>query len=624
MIVCYINGKPAVPTLQSSIKLTRENPFVKSKDSYTYDITFPMSIPENRLVFGPLNRLDTTKSRRKYDDCILMADNVTVIRGVGTVTSVTQTEVKLQILSGGSSLRYRSDFERVYIDRITYPSVPAKYQTNCTSHGGVIPGVINVDSEVRNKGYIGDRSLAVFMPVWDASNDRMANELLMLYTFGADWPQEQTVVYGLINRAVQPNFMMVVRRVLEHMGYTVAENAYDTAPWNELVICSARQTAIIAKALPHWTVQRFLDEFRYLFNAVLVFDETVKEVRILRADQAAERGTVTYETGEEFTSNYDEDGLEYLSLSNIRYKLSGYSDIQLEVPDDVIQNFDIREFDSSGAMVQAFDGMTEQQKLTTLMVDPGGYCYGHEAVDAQGKKTGSIELKRFGQFTKIIRDSQSDNDIELSICPVGFEEKTFNIYASQLVGSSFIRRSTDAIEVHTVLPVVDNSEVLPEDGAVVEDTDERPYVTIEDVVEAGISAKAEEDEDETIMELMWAVGANQHPIHGTDNVLPLRIPGCGVDWRMGPVFCQKSLALSHASGYPYIGQFHGNALKVNCGGSVDGNDELCIPFLCDGIPDPTLVYNFNGKRYLCSKIEVVVTGDGIDRMKTGYFYEMLE
>ena len=147
MIVCYIDGKQAVPTISSSIRLTRENPYIKEKDSYTYDITFPLDILENRMVFGAMNRLDTTKRNRTFSDCQLVADNVTVIRGTGTVTSVSTSEIKLQILSGGSSVRYRSEFDKVYIDRINnYPAVASKYQPNVTRKAHVVSAAIDVDS----------------------------------------------------------------------------------------------------------------------------------------------------------------------------------------------------------------------------------------------------------------------------------------------------------------------------------------------------------------------------------------------------------------------------------------------------------------------------------------------
>lgn len=612
MIVCYINGKKAVPAIQGSIKLTRENPYIKSKDSYTYDITFPMDIAENRMAFGTLNRLDTSRRVRKYDDCRLIVGNTTVICGVGTVTSVSRTELKLQILSGNSSLRYRSEFDQVYIDRIAYPDVPAKYQVICTRKK-VMTATIDVDSEVREKGYIGDIQTAVFMPVWDASNNRMANEIIIQE--GApvvDWPQEENITYRMVNRAVQPNLIYVLHKVLEHMGYTVTGDDYDVSPWNELVIASARQTAIIAKALPHWSVSKLLDEFRSLFNATFFFDETAGEVRIVRADSIDTVGTVSYEAEDEFSSNYDEDGLEFLGSSNIKYNLSGHSDDVLEVPDDVLQNFDIREYGSVNELIADFNTMTDQQKLTTLMVDPGGYVYGVEATDDNGRKTGDIDLKRFGVFTKLVRDSSSDNNVELDICPVGFAEHDFKIYTVQY----------DSIEVRATLPTVDNSEVLPEEGTTEDDEYERPYVTIEDVVEAGMDANQENEEESALMELMWVAGTCQHPVNGT-NVLPLRIPACATDYRIGPVYLARSLALSHAGTVPCVGQFHGGALNINARGTVDGNDEQLIRFLCDGIPDPSLVYIFKGKRYLCSKVENNITDDGIDRMKNGYFYEII-
>lgn len=618
MIQCYIDGHVAIPSLASDIKLTRENPYIKSKDSYTFDITFPMDIAENRLVFGPVNRIGTSKRRRKYDDCILTADNVTVIRGVGTVTSVTRSELKLQILAGSSSLRYRSDFEGIFIDRISYPQVAGKYLQNAVRRNYKVRNVIDVDSEVRNKNYIGDIQTAVFMPTWDASNSCMANEIVVM-GIPEDWRTEDGVTYGLVNRAVQPNLMMVLRTVMQHMGYTVKENAYDVSPWNELVICSARRTAIIAKALPHWSAARFLDEFRKLFNAVFLFDDNDKTVRVLRADSVEQSQTVSYEVEDEFQSNYDEDGLEYLGLSNIRYKLSGLSDDEVEVPDDVVGNFDIQEYDSHSAMATAFDNMTEEQKLTTLMVEPRGYFYGSDEVDASGAKTGNIVLKDFGAFTKLIRDSTTGNDVELSICPVAFARQEYLIHAFHLISHTHI-------DVKAVLPTIENVDVLPEDDEDVqstEDTEERPYVTIEDVVEAGISSRREQEEEETTMQLMWVARFSCYPVNGI-NVLGIRLPACGNDFHSTPAPINMTMRLSHAGNYPFVGQFHGRSLHINCGGSIDGNDEQCIRFLCDGIPDPAKIYVFDSKRYLCSKIEVQITAEGIDRLKTGYFYEMLE
>lgn len=55
---------------------------------------------------------------------------------------------------------------------------------------------------------------------------------------------------------------------------------------------------------------------------------------------------------------------------------------------------------------------------------------------------------------------------------------------------------------------------------------------------------------------------------------------------------------------------------------IDKNNPITIKFITDDIPDPSKIYVFN-KRYICEKVEMNVTDDGIDKEKTGYFYEIL-
>lgn len=129
MIQCYINNTPGYPDIQSEIKVTKENPFVANGDSFTMDVIFPMSVPENAALFGNLHRMDVSKRIQVFDDCQLYADNLLLIRGSGRVTEVTETTVKLQILGGYNNIRYQSAFQKVFIDRIdNYPRVADKYR----------------------------------------------------------------------------------------------------------------------------------------------------------------------------------------------------------------------------------------------------------------------------------------------------------------------------------------------------------------------------------------------------------------------------------------------------------------------------------------------------------------
>ena len=55
---------------------------------------------------------------------------------------------------------------------------------------------------------------------------------------------------------------------------------------------------ILKYALPHWKIQTFLEEFRKLFNATYVFDETGKTVKIVRADSVTGNEVTNYEASE--------------------------------------------------------------------------------------------------------------------------------------------------------------------------------------------------------------------------------------------------------------------------------------------------------------------------------------
>lgn len=599
MTLCYIDGHEAVPTLRDSIRLTRENPYIKDRDAYTYDITFPLDIFANRRIFGALGRIDTTKRTRKFDDCMLVTDNITVIRGVGTVTTITRDEVKLQILAGASSVHYRADFDSIYIDRIAYPAVSPTYSrgyVNGTT--GRKADLFDVTAEIADKGYVGVAGQYVFMPVWDDSHDHMANRI----AYDGDGRQYMQQL------AVQPNFMLVLRTVLRHMGYTVTANVYDTAPWNSLYVCSAHQTTRMAGALPHWTVATFIDEVRRLFNATFIFDENDKTVRILRADSMADMPTVAYEAAEDMECSYNEDALEYLPMSNLRYKLSGLGNRIEELPPEVLASFERRQYESVEAMMQAFNGMTEKEKLTTLMVTPRGFYYGIEHHDEEGTVT-SIGITFGGQFTQLTRQADSDSCVELSICPVAMSDETRPFSRYEYLGNMFHEVTQDWHNVF--MPVIDNS------AADVADDSERPYVTIEEVID-GASADREQTEETATMQLLWPCGRAEVRENGE-----LKIPLSYTDWRMTSGQSGASMALTLSQGHPYIGQFHERSMDIDTGSAADGNNEVRIPFLCDGMPDPTLIYTFQGKRFLCSKIEANITENGIDRLKNGYFYELL-
>lgn len=95
--------------------------------------------------------------------------------------------------------------------------------------------------------------------------------------------------------------------------------------------------------MPHWSVDKFLDEFRKLFNASFIFDDNNKEVSIKRNNEIDTSQDVTYEVVEEYKTNFDEDGIEYLGGSNIKYDLRGGDRTMDDIPPEVLQMFEVLE-----------------------------------------------------------------------------------------------------------------------------------------------------------------------------------------------------------------------------------------------------------------------------------------
>lgn len=612
MIKCIINGKQGYPSLQSDIKVTRENPFVTNGDSFTMEVTFPMSIAENRNIFGPLHRMDVSKRNTLFDDCQLYADNILIIRGSGRATEITNTFVKIQIMGGRNSVRYKSKFQKIFIDRITtYPQVAQRYVPVNWDPGHGLRHLdfkrVVVGNEIASKGYVGDKSSYVFMPVYDIDNDVIANNCCY-FESNADDKEEI-----LVNPAVQPNLMMVLRHVMQAVGYTVTANVFDVAPWNELVIANARQTLNIAYALPHWTVDTFIDEFRKLFNASFIFDDVSMTVSVIRNSDLDTSNEVSYDVEEEFKTNYDESGIEYIGGSNIKYNLEGGDRTLDDFPQEVRRSFPIIEYNTFNELATAFQRMTEEQQFTNIFHCPNGYFFCGHKYNAEGEDTGEFTLQMFGKFGPLYRDVESDSFVELKMFPAEMKYDRFDIgwyqWANIVAPVYVVRREMYA---RVWMPKVPN----PKGNSFV-DYDEKGYVSVSNVLEDGETSTAEEEEVSESMPLMWVEGYAV----AIDGVALKKYPASYTDSRNNYHAVGNSLSLTVKDiNDHYIGELHQGNIRLES--TVDVNNEICYQFLMDGMPDPTKVYVFRNKRYIASKIETKINEKGIERLKTGYFHEI--
>ena len=642
MITCYINKQVAYPAAQSDIKITLLNPFIKDGDEKSMEIVFPMDIPENRSIFGAINRLDTHFRQDNFDDCRLSVDGIEIIHGTGRITSVTNKEVKLQILSGKSYLRYKASFDNVYIDEIYYGDLMPRHQHFYNKPQSSWQD-FNLTSDLIFQGFIGEPGYYAFLPIHDKTNDVHINMPTFLFLQDNDhWTQfDNCVGVNISFRGIQPNLMYVMKKVLETLGYKLDHNEFDREPWNRIYVASAKMTLVMSRTLPHWSAYKFLDEFRKLFNATYIFDEQNKSVSIIPFGESGNMGNEYVEPLEDFNTSFDEDGIEYLGSSNLEYELSDCDREYDKISQDIMKAFEKKEYDDINSLYSDFALMTVKEKLTSIFHSPLGYFYGVPVYDENEENIINCLLKECGWFSPLIR-KEGGSTVTLKIVPVAMMAQKVEAGArividwKQATGvNGFImfggqRYEFDGYEANIECDYYSNTVIKSwtAEDIVKNDLD---YVTVQDVIENG-EAIPERNSDDSIMEIFFASGrvitASEKkkcgPDTGDDYTFTAQQPVAFTDYRQAVYSATVpawSLGLLPVSGVNSVGLFHNNGIKIRQ--NVNGNNEICFKFLFDGKPDPRKIYIARNRKFVCSRIEMAVGENGIDRVKTGYFYEML-
>lgn len=650
MIVCSLNGKTAYPSSSDKIKVTYENQFVKDSGSYTYDISFPMDIARNRELFKNVQRLDVKKTVGDFEDCKLYADNRLIISGKGTVTSITNDVVKLQIVGGKSRIKYNSKFEKHFIDEIDYPSVVLDTGINKPVYDKAGTGYPNMDQfqwmlfiDLTTGNFVGQKDVAVISPINDETNEILANRVYLskfskIKINGVKFPSG-TYAY-MTNCSVSPYLVYVLKKVMEYEGYTIKRNDLDQSPWNRLVIVSACKSGKIKNALPHWTVYKFIDELRKFFNASFVFDEIGKTVSIMATNEMLTNDTQSYECEDAFSVEYDEDGLDNIATSNIEYSFDDAAnrDWREYISQSVQKSYTTKTYSSMSALMAAAEKMTTKERKTTI------FKCGHEYfIWADLSKDGNPETEETteqctlcGLFNPIIRDMNSDTFQELNICPAAIYQRRI-----QNKDESWIQHIGDAIgNPFVVVPSVTNEKEQSLEDMEVDDDGEY-YYSVQDAMqgsssETSSSSTADEGKIRVAFQAENVLNLKAHAAVAYDKRLDgedtnYRVPVLYTDYR---IYSQTLISSERGTlSLEFLpnrneGRSFGNGERKNTSTSrfgsvrIDKHNLITIKFITDDIPDPSKIFVFRNKRYISEKIEMNVTNDGIDKEKTGYFYEI--
>lgn len=630
MITCVINGMAAYPAASQSIKLTYANQYVTDDGEYSYDINFPMSIMDNRRVFHNVSRFDVSKVTQKFNDCKLYVSGRLILSGVGTIISVTEAEIKLQIVGGKSRIKYNDRMTKHYIDEIATFGTADK--PGYTVDKGWSQGFKNFQKikdiyrldEDKSK-FLGVEGKWCFVPVRDETNDMIANFV------GVD-KTKQFIGYNapfVMNLAVQPNLMYIFRKVVEYEGYTLKRNDFDCKPWNLLYIASAYKTRELRKALPHWSSYTFIEEFRKLFNATIVFDDIRKTCSVLNASELTTADSVEIEPLDEYTTDYDEDGsFSTSSTANLEYNLgdSANRDNYEVISKKVFENFKIVHSTGTWDPQNQFKGTTqswsEKQKRQTIIECNGSYYIYVENED--GSKTWQLA----GVWSPLIRDSSSDDYVDINISPAAQVVEDIN-FKTAVIGED------NYYEKRCLLSIPNDKE--PDSKECDVDDDGYSYTSVQDAIDDESTLDKSEDDQEYMNIFIIIPGEVQDDNKFSWVRAKSRWPKFKTDYRINKEYCGSTEGGFGGNGggtfkekYPYslsictkstndvvtLGCLHDNGLKI------DNKICLQVKFKSEVIPDPSNTYIIHNKKYVCEKIELEVKDDQIEPIFVGYFYMM--
>lgn len=621
MITCIINGHRAYPISTSSIKVTYANQYVTDDGEYTYDITFPMDILANREIFKNVSRFEVAKNIAKYDDCKLYVDSRIIMSGVGTILSVNQNEVKLQIVGGKSRIKFNEKLTKHYIDELDLgiADKPGYIVDKGWSQGfknmQKINDIYRLDDD--KSKFLGVEGKWCFVPVRDETNDMIANFV------GVD-KTKQFIGYNapfIMNLAVQPNLMHILRKVVEYEGYTLKRNDYDCKPWNLLYIASAYKTRELRKALPHWSSYTFIEEFRKLFNATIVFDDILKTCSVINASELTTADSIKIEPLDEYTTDYDEDGsISTSSTANLEYNLGGsanrgsYEVISKKVFEN-FENFHSEEISLDHQFVTTTLLWSEKKKRQTIIENFGDYYIYVE--DESGKK----KWKLAGIWSPLIRDKSSEDYVDLNISPAAQVVEDIN-FKTALIGED------KYYEKRCLLSIPNDKEPDSKESDV--DDDGFSYTSVQDAIDDESKLDKSED-DQECMNIFFILpgrvqigGPNQTSLSWVGN--KSRWPQFLTDYRINEDYRYSgiadifhdtyslSLRKTREVGSTCLGSFHNNGLRI------DNKNSMEVKFKSDEIPDPSKIYIIRNKRFVCAKIEMEVKDDAIEPIYTGYFY----
>ena len=612
MIELYIDNKPVVLPAGFEPEIVDENPYFTKSSSYSLDIELPVKgVPENIAVFGHCYRLEFDALPKSYP-AYMRINGILRFFGSAVPLETTDTGVKIQLLSGNSELNFYSD--DIYIDELDL----GKDERKMSYYSGFGPWALKLRDNVQaTADYAAtgdfyndsDHVDCLYLPFFIKARESTTGNVQ--YRYGnfleaAYSTQNERVLYPSTHVFIQPYLIKIIQRIIESQGYDIRYNDLLESFLKHVFICNYTETREYAKALPHWSLNKFFDEIEKFCAVVVVADSREKVIDIYSLSTYYSNSKVQYIDDEqildEFVSEYSDDRSDKdITSGNVGFNLN-YNDNYVQLNEDLLTYSDKREFDNYEALKAAYDAMEPSEASSILFYDTekDRYYIRYE----QNEETILREVNLYGD---LIRDESVQTKTELNIVPATLKE--VNIGYWSYPGDSYTQTHADInADFRINLPVVQDLKKGNENSKV---------QSIQDVIEGEESIDKKDTSDSMEVAIydgrlyacnMWGGTPFNYPLFFTD---------CNQKTKSyKDSFPEMSLSL-HNVCEKSLGRLYRNSTRM------DTSHPYTIYFRTGNKQyDPKQIFMIRNQKYACESIKIVYNNTDSDFIAEGKFYRM--
>lgn len=631
-MIILVEGKPALLKSGTSFEFIAENRLFMGRDSYTLTLTFPLrDCPQNRAIFGNLERIDIDKEKIFYE-CEIR-DKSFSSNGSLLVTGVSHTEVKCQFAEGRCEQTAKDPFDEKYINALDLGMQPS---SGTYTPSQAWEGISYGKNEVALP-WVNEQSPTAFNN-WIVFEDNTYKWEKNVYVNRRPTTEHQAALSGY-SLSWQPYLIVIAKRICEAVGYSCDFTEWENSDYKYLIICNTLpytwtegDLRNYKSILPKWTVTEFFEKLELLLMCEFNINHKAKHIGFVFSKTAI--SSVPPVEIKEVVDEYSVDisteqqSCDYIGAKRLAYKECDHNMQSYYACDWFINGQYCKEYANVNALIEA-----NKRHMLTASDGTQYPAYG------DGAYISEVGAQNFGPS---IWDAT--NHIMHSV-----NDDTYFVFRSIGIHNDAPGRRVGAAQMYVLQPInvfgsgteesddVDTEEIefvpVCVSDTHVSDDDDKGYMmflsfsTYEDetaresstdtnkvyqprpaaTIEAG--KKEEKTEYYDVIYIGYWDGAI--PNYGKAPYPMLDSVNVTQDW----IYFSN-----HLSDLRLSGQRRNVQSQIPV---INPKQKFKVSFISGTIPNPRAIFYICGKKFLCEKITATFTEDGMSQMLKGEFYPIV-